>query len=123
MLIPIITVVLLAGLLVVLLRVDVGIHRSASHLERIADALESGALKASSGDRAPQAQSKTDYEEIAAAIAAARVALNEKKRANRPSQTVVAGSALKAHHVYDGRSNGLVDVFNEEIGTDKGNAP
>jgi len=110
MLIPVITLVLLAGLLIVLLRVDVGI-------------LESGAQKSPSGDASPRGMGKTDYEEIAAAIAAARVALNEKKRAGRPDQAISVAPPPKSHHAYDGRSNGLVDVFNEEIGTDKGIAP
>ena len=123
MLIPVITAVLLAGILVVLLRVDVGIHRSESQLERIASALEGGASKTLAGDKAANSQPKTDYEEIAAAIAAARIALNEKKRSLRPAQSAAAASASKPQHVYDGRSNGLVDVFNEEIGTDKGNKP
>ncbi len=122
MLIPIITAALLAGLLIVLLRVDVGIHRSEAQLERIASALENPAIKIG-GDKVEQSRPSTDYEEIAAAIAAARIALNEKKRSGRPPQAGFYVSPLKPQLAYDGRNNGLVDVFNEEIATDKGNAP
>jgi membrane protein involved in colicin uptake len=116
MLIPeIVAGLILLVVLVALFRIDAGVQRVSESLERVAKALESGAALRPEPPRSPLA-TRASQAEIAAAIAAARLAADAKAAAHARAAApapVDPRAASASAAAYDGKSGGLVDVFGD----------